>query len=137
MADKEECIFIGVFSTFQLSTPVSSTANSIGPGPHHLHITDRGLRETHCDIFISHLSISATCFKLSILIKVSILIHTSCCIVVEETLLSIPQLANQLSVVDSIADSGCKALSDVVKGRGLRVAIFVLRILTSTGPELS
>ena len=86
---------------------------------------------------IMYLSVSSTGLKLSILIEISILIQTSCCIVVEESLLSIPQLTNQLSVVDCVADSGRKTFSDVVKAGGLCVAILILRVLTSTGPVLS
>ena len=86
---------------------------------------------------IMYLSVASTGLKLSILIEISIFIQTSCCIVVEESLLSIPQLANQLSVVDCVADSGRKTLSNVVKAGGLCVAILILHVFATTGPVLS
>ena len=88
-------------------------------------------------IMYIYLSVTSTGLKLPIFIEISILIQTSCCIVVEESPLSIPQLANELSVVDCVADSGRKTLSNVVKAGGLCVAILILRVLTSTGPVLS
>ena len=85
----------------------------------------------------TNLSVSSTGLKPSILIQISILVKAGTSVVAEESFFCIPQLPNQLSVVDSVADSGSKTLSNVIKAGGLSVAILILHVLTCTCPVLS